>query len=49
MGFPDSFTFYGSFLQIAEQIGNAVSPLQSYYLGEHLYEHFFEKIMCEKE
>lgn len=49
LGFPDSFTFYGSFLEIAEQIGNAVSPIQSYYLGEHMYEHFFKKIIEEND
>lgn len=34
--FPDEFVFYGSFKDIAQQIGNAVPPLLAFKVGEHL-------------
>lgn len=34
--FPDSFRFYGSFNDIAKQIGNAVAPFLAYKLAEHI-------------
>jgi DNA-cytosine methyltransferase len=34
--FPDSFRFYGTFDEIAAQIGNAVPPLMAQRLAEHL-------------
>lgn len=36
--FPDSFGFFGTRLEIAAQIGNAVPPLLARRIAEHLYE-----------
>ncbi|MBA7486938.1 hypothetical protein ES707_22500 [subsurface metagenome] len=35
--FPDSFVFYGSKINIASMIGNAVPPLMAYHLGLYIY------------
>jgi DNA (cytosine-5)-methyltransferase 1 len=36
MSFPDDFTFYGSKIEIAKQIGNAVPPLLAYFVAQYI-------------
>lgn len=36
--FPDSFRFYGSFSDVATQIGNAVPPYLAYTIAKHIQE-----------
>jgi DNA (cytosine-5)-methyltransferase 1 len=39
--FPDDFTFEGTKIEIARQIGNAVPPLLGKTIAEYVYEHAF--------